>query len=135
MAVIARVPFDEGTLTGTLTLDSHWPEGDWRNIYFGPKNLKASVERAEALRPLIPAGSTLPELALRFIISNPDVSTTIPGMRRIHNVNTNIAACDKGALDKSLLQQLRTHRWDRQPTQYDNLNSIRSGGGTHENPI
>ena len=56
VAVIARVPFDEGALTGQLRLDSRWPEGDWRNHYFGPENLKASVARAEALRRLIPVG-------------------------------------------------------------------------------
>src|SRR5512133_390075 len=58
VAVIARVPFDEGTLTGTLTLDSRWPDGDWRNTYFVAENLKASLEHAEALKPLIPAGMT-----------------------------------------------------------------------------
>ncbi len=57
IAVIARVPFDEGTLTGTLTKQTRWPEGDWRNTYFVPENLAASVDRAEALRPLIPAGN------------------------------------------------------------------------------
>jgi len=116
VAVIARVPFDEGTLTGTLTLDSRWPDGDWRNSYFVPENLKASVERAEALRPLIPTGSTMPEMALRFILSNPDVSTIIPGMRKIKNVEANIAASDKGGLEPDVLEQLRAHRWDRQPT-------------------
>ncbi len=65
IGVIARVPLDEGTLTGTLTLDSKWPQGDWRNSYFVPANLKASVEHAEALRPVIPAGMTMPEMALR----------------------------------------------------------------------
>ena len=60
VAVIARVPFDEGTLTGTLTLDSKWPANDWRSTYFVPENLKASVARADALKPLVPAGSTLP---------------------------------------------------------------------------
>ena len=54
--VIARVPFDEGTLTGTLTMDSKWPAGDWRNTYFVPENLKSSIAHAEALRPLVPAG-------------------------------------------------------------------------------
>src|SRR6266481_206392 len=48
VGVIARVPFDEGTLTGTLTMESRWPEGDWRNTYFVPENLRASVERAES---------------------------------------------------------------------------------------
>ncbi|MDD5368271.1 MAG: aldo/keto reductase [Anaerolineaceae bacterium] len=116
IAVIARVPFDEGTLTGALTLDSRWPEGDWRNTYFVPENLKASVVRAEALKPLIPAGSSLPDLALRFILANPNVSTIIPGMRKVKNVEANIAASDRGALDTELVRKLRTHRWDRQPT-------------------
>lgn len=116
IGVIARVPFDEGTLTGTLTLDSTWPKGDWRNGYFVPENLTASVERAEALRPLIPAGMTMPELALRFILTNPDVSTIIPGMRKRKNVEMNIATSDAGGLAPELVEQLRPHRWDRQPT-------------------
>jgi aryl-alcohol dehydrogenase-like predicted oxidoreductase len=115
IAVIARVPFDEGTLTGSLTKQSKWPEGDWRNTYFGPENLSASVDRAEALRPLIPSGMTMPELALRFILSNPDVSTIIPGMRKIKHVESNIAASDQGPIPDSLHQQLRKHRWDRKP--------------------
>jgi aryl-alcohol dehydrogenase-like predicted oxidoreductase len=118
IGVIARVPFDEGMLTGTLTLDSQWPEGDWRNGYFGPENLKASVERAEALRPVIPAGMTMPEMALRFILSNPDVSTLIPGMRKLKNVEMNIAASDAGGLEPGLIQRLRAHRWDRRPTSW-----------------
>src|SRR4029077_7013354 len=80
VAVIARVPFDEGTLTGTLTVDSTWPQGDWRNTYFVPENLKSSVTRAEALRPLVPADNTMAQMALRFILNNSDVSTIIPGM-------------------------------------------------------
>lgn len=67
IAVIARVPFDEGTLTGTLTKATRWPQGDWRNSYFVPENLAQSVDRAEALRPLVPPGMTMPELALRWI--------------------------------------------------------------------
>lgn len=118
VAVIARVPFDEGTLTGTLTLDSKWPEGDWRNGYFVPENLKASVEHAEALRPAIPAGLDMPTLALRFILANPDVSTIIPGMRKVKNVEANIAASDAGPLAPDLVQKMRAHRWDRQPTSW-----------------
>lgn len=116
VAVIARVPFDEGTLTGTLTKDSTWPEGDWRNTYFVPENLIPSVERAERLKPLVPVQSTLPELALRFILSNPDVSTTIPGMRKLSHVEANLAASDKGPLPSNLLEELKAHRWDREPT-------------------
>ncbi len=116
VAVIARVPFDEGTLTGTLTRESTWPEGDWRNIYFVPENLIPSVERAEALQEVLPAGMTLPEMALRFILSNPDVSTTIPGMRKLHHVEENLAVSEKGPLPGALLHTLRGHRWDREPT-------------------
>ena len=118
VAVIARVPFDEGSLTGTLTLDSKWPQGDWRNTYFVAENLQASVQRAEALKPLVPAGSSLPELALRFILNNSDVSTIIPGMRKRKNVESNIAASDQGPLPAPLQTQLRAHRWDRMPTKW-----------------
>jgi aryl-alcohol dehydrogenase-like predicted oxidoreductase len=85
VGVIARVPFDEGTLTGTLTLDSRWPPGDWRNSYFERENLIASVARAEALKQILPPGMTLPEIALRFILSHQDVSTVIPVPERPSN--------------------------------------------------
>jgi aryl-alcohol dehydrogenase-like predicted oxidoreductase len=117
VAVIARVPFDEGTLTGTLTKESRWPEGDWRNTYFVPDNLIPSVERADALKPLAArAGLTMPEMALRFILSNPTVSTIIPGMRKTRNVEANVAASDAGPLSSELLEELRKHRWERSPT-------------------
>jgi aryl-alcohol dehydrogenase-like predicted oxidoreductase len=118
VAVIARVPFDEGTLTGTLTLDSKWPEGDWRNTYFVPENLQASVERAEALKPVVPAHMTMPEVALRFILNNPVVSTIIPGMRKERHVRANIDASDSGPLPEDLHRELRKHRWDRVPTRW-----------------
>jgi len=118
VAVIARVPFDEGTLTGKLTMESSWPEGDWRNTYFVPENLKASVERADSLKALVPEGMTIAEMALRFVLSEPTVSTTIPGMRKIEHVEANIAASDAGPLDEKLLTELYKHRWDREPTEW-----------------
>lgn len=118
VAVIARVPFDEGTLTGTLTVDSRWPQGDWRNTYFVPENLKASVERADRLRPLVPAGMTMSEMALRFILAEPTVSTVIPGMRKVGHVESNLAASDAGPLEAGLLAELARHRWDREPTNW-----------------
>jgi aryl-alcohol dehydrogenase-like predicted oxidoreductase len=118
VAVIARVPFDEGTLTGTLTKESRWPEGDWRNTYFVPENLNASVDRAEALRPLVPPGGTMAEMALRFVLSNPDVATVIPGMRRPANVRANLAASAAGPLPPDLRRSLKAHRWDRSPTKW-----------------
>ena len=124
VAVIARVPFDEGTLTGTLTKDSRWPEGDWRNTYFVAENLLPSLERADALKKLLQdwnrehAGApeiTMPELALRFILTNPTVSTIIPGMRKLSHVESNIAASDAGPLPRELYEQLKKHRWVRKP--------------------
>ena len=116
VAVIARVPFDEGTLTDMLTMDSHWPEGDWRNTYFVPENLKASLEHAGRLKPLIPAGMTMPEMAMRFILNEPAVSTIIPGMRRPKHVRANLACSNAGPLPEDLRQALLAHRWDRTPT-------------------
>lgn len=118
IGVIARVPFDEGTLTGTLTKETTFPASDWRSTYFVPENLNSSVDHAEAIRPLIPAGMTMPEMALRFILSNPDVHTTIPGMRQIRNVEANIAASDGSGLSPELLRELKEHRWDRTPTEW-----------------
>ncbi len=116
VAVIARVPFDEGTLTGNLTLESSWPEDDWRNTYFVPENLKSSVEHAEALRPLVPEDMTMPEMALRFILNNETVSSIIPGMRKLPHVEANCAASNAGPLPQDLHTKLRAQRWDRTPT-------------------
>ena len=116
VAVIARVPFDEGSLTGTLTLDSKWPATDWRSTYFVPQNLKASVEHADALKPLLKDGMTLPEMAMRFILNNQDVATIIPGMRKLKNVESNVASSAKGPLPAPLQSELRAHRWVRTPT-------------------
>ena len=116
VGVIARVPFDEGSLTGALTKESRWPKGDWRGTYFVPENLIPTVEHVDALRPLVPAGMSMPELALRFILANPDVDVVIPGMRQPANVRANVASSDANALPSQLLEQLREHRWDRTPT-------------------
>ena len=118
VAVIARVPFDEGTLTGTLSLDSKWPEGDWRNSYFVPENLESSVARAELLKPVVPDGMTMPEMALRFILNNPTISTIIPGMRKLEHVRSNLATSDSGPLPEDLHSVLKDHRWDRTPTEW-----------------
>jgi aryl-alcohol dehydrogenase-like predicted oxidoreductase len=116
VGVIARVPFDEGTLTGTLTKETTFPKEDWRSTYFVPENLNSSVDHAEALRTLIPQGMTMAELALRFILCNDDVHTVIPGMRKIRNVEANISTSDGKRLNKNLKLKLRDHRWDRTPT-------------------
>jgi len=122
VAVIARVPFDEGTLTGTLTKDSTWPEGDWRNTYFVPENLIPAVEKANEIKKVLDAWNrerdtriTMPELALRFILNNADVSTIIPGMRKLHHVEANVAASDSGPLPPELHEKMRAFRWVRKP--------------------
>jgi aryl-alcohol dehydrogenase-like predicted oxidoreductase len=115
VAVIARVPFDEGSLAGQLRRDRVFPEGDFRRTYFSPENTAATMDRVERLESVLPAGMSLAELALRFVISNPDVTTVIPGMRRLASVRGNVAAEKAGALDPALVATLRGHRWDRTP--------------------
>ncbi|MEJ7809574.1 MAG: aldo/keto reductase [Gemmatimonadaceae bacterium] len=116
IAVIARVPFDEGSLTGTLTRDSTWPAGDFRSAYFAGGALDETLDRVEAMDRALPAGASLPETALRFILSHDAVSTVIPGMRRPHHVRANLAASDAGPLPAEVLRQLREFRWDRGPS-------------------
>jgi aryl-alcohol dehydrogenase-like predicted oxidoreductase len=115
VAVIARVPFDEGSLTGTLTRDTQFPRGDFRRTYFGPENLDPTMDRVDALLPVVSEGMTLAELAMRFILANPDVSTVIPGMRRPTHVRANLATSDAPPLERELVGELRKHRWDRTP--------------------
>jgi aryl-alcohol dehydrogenase-like predicted oxidoreductase len=118
IGIIARVPFDEGTLAGAISLDSRWPEGDWRNDYFGPENLEPSVRHyRDLVADLADAGNELPlpELALRFILASPAVATVIPGMRTTGHVTGNLGVSDGQPLPGGLLERLRGHRWDRVP--------------------
>ena len=92
---------------------SRWPDGDWRNLYFTPERLKDTLHRVERLRPLLPDGMDLPEMALRFILEHPAVSTVIPGMRRVRNVERNLRVSDGEALPPRLRDALRAHRWNR----------------------
>ena len=113
VGVLARVPLDEGGLSGKLRKDTKFPDDDWRAHYFGPENLGPTVERAEALKKLLPKGMSLPELAMRFSISPPAVSTSIPGMRKLGHVKEDIAISDGQKLPADLMAKLRAHRWDR----------------------
>ena len=113
VAVIVRVPFDEGSLTGTLTPDMTWPDGDWRNIYFSPEKLREACRRVALVREDLPAGMTMAEFALRYILSHRDVTTIIPGMRRPRHVDANLAVSDGHALDAALIARLARHRWER----------------------
>ncbi|MGH9500893.1 MAG: aldo/keto reductase [Terriglobales bacterium] len=115
IGVIARVPLDEGSLGGGLTIETSFPENDWRSRYFGRENLRQTVARVDKLKRILPGNMTLAEMALRFILSNPVVSTTIVGMRRSNHVRENHAASLAGPVDAALLRRLRQHRWDRHP--------------------
>jgi aryl-alcohol dehydrogenase-like predicted oxidoreductase len=115
IAIIARVPFDEGSLTGMLTPTSRWPDGDWRNRYFTGDRLPETLDRVEQVKTLLPPDMSLPELALRFILDHPAVTTTIPGMRTVAHVEENTATSDGGRLPSELRERLRLHRWNRVP--------------------
>jgi aryl-alcohol dehydrogenase-like predicted oxidoreductase len=115
VGVIARVPLDEGSLGGKMTVETKFPADDWRSKYFSPDNLKKTIVRVDKLKSVLPENLSLPDAALRFILSNPTVSTTIVGMRKPDHVRQNIAVSDAGALPGNLLQQLKKHRWDRTP--------------------
>jgi aryl-alcohol dehydrogenase-like predicted oxidoreductase len=114
IGVIARVPFDEGGLTGTITPDTTFPPRDWRNRYFKGDRKRQVWERVQKIEPLLgKEAETLPELALRFCLSHPAVSTVIPGMRTVKNVRANCAVSDGRLLSDELRQELKNHRWQR----------------------
>lgn len=115
VGVIVRVALDEGSLGGKMTRETKFPEDDWRSRYFNPKNLANTLDRVDKIKQILPEGMSLPEMALRFVLSHPAVSTTIVGMRRLEHVRENIALSDKGPLSRELLQELKHHRWDRRP--------------------
>jgi aryl-alcohol dehydrogenase-like predicted oxidoreductase len=115
IGVIARVPFDEGSLTARITEETVFPEGDFREYYFRGDRRKQVRERVAAiLRDLnLPDSSHMPEIAMRFCLSHPAVSTVIPGMRSISSVEGNAMAAGQGPLPDGALEILRRHAWDR----------------------
>ncbi len=114
VGVVARVPFDEGALTGSVRPDTVFPQGDFRNTYFGGDRKTEVWRRAQAIvADLEVPVERLPEVALRFCISDGAVSTVIPGMRSVGNVEKNAAAVASGPLDAQQLDGLRRHRWVR----------------------
>ena len=116
IGVIARVPLDEGGLSGKLMMNSQFPDNDWRARYFGAENLPPTVARAEALKELLPEAMSLPEMALRYILTNPIVSTTIVGMRNLHHLQEDVKVSDGKGLSQGLILELKAHRWDRKVT-------------------
>jgi len=114
LGVIGRVPFDEGALTGQIRSDTVFPAGDWRAEYFAGDRRAEAERRGQALARLLDDEvQTLPELALRFCLSSPQVSTVIPGMRRPAHVQQNVAAAEKGKLSPGMLSKLEPHAWEK----------------------
>lgn len=114
VGVIARVPFDEGSLTGRIRPDTEFPDSDFRNRYFGGDRKQQVWERAQAVATDMEVSvDELAEIALRFCVTHPAVSTAIPGMRTVRNVERNVAAVERGPLSEDQLTALRPHRWVR----------------------
>ncbi len=114
IGVLARVPFDEGSLTGSITEDSTFNPKEFRAFYFRGDRKKQVVEHVTALQnDLASTNGSLAEIALRFTISHPAVSTVIPGMRTVKNVERNAAVSEQGPLDAATLQILKRHAWSR----------------------
>jgi aryl-alcohol dehydrogenase-like predicted oxidoreductase len=114
IGVIARVPFDEGALTGQITAQSQFDPRDFRSFYFRGDRKRQVEERVAALRrDLAGVEGDLPEIALRFCLSHPAVSTVIPGMRKVRHVEANLAVSDKGPLDEQVLAILKKHAWEK----------------------
>jgi aryl-alcohol dehydrogenase-like predicted oxidoreductase len=113
VGVIARVPLDEGGLSGKITLETKFPEGDFRSRYFGGERRKELVERVARLGEVMgDEAKTIPELALRFCLSFDAVSTVIPGMRKVEHVEENTQVSDGRRLSPELLEKLRGHAWE-----------------------
>ena len=114
VGVIVRVPFDEGALTGRITPETEFPDGDFRAHYFRGDRRRQVFDRTEAIASDLGTGRDgLAEIALRYVLSHDAVSTVIPGMRSVRNVERNLAAADKGALSGAEVSRLKAYRWDR----------------------
>lgn len=114
IGVIARVPFDEGSLTGNIRPDTTFPQSDFRNIYFkGNRKQEVWTRVQKILADTQMPAEDLPALALRFCLTNPAVSTVIPGMRRPERVTANVAVSEAGPLSAAMIEKLRPHRWVR----------------------
>ena len=112
--VIARVPFDEGSLTGAITPESTFPRGDFRNQYFRGERKEQVWRRIKAIEEDVKEETeSLAEAALRYIISFDAVTTVIPGMRKPKNLLANVKSVEKGSLTSALLKRLENHQWVR----------------------
>ena len=114
IGVIARVPFDEGALTGKFTEATTFSDGDVRKKYFRGRNLPAVIRRVEQIRKHVARyheGMSMPEFALRFCLSHPAVSTVIPGLRSASQAEENIRSADGECLQPAELSQMESFTW------------------------
>lgn len=114
ISIIARVPFDEGALTGNIEQSTQFPIGDFRNEYFRDRRKSEVKVRVDKIwSDVKPAAASMSEAALRFIISHDAVTSVIPGMRKEKNLMANIASINKGGFSHKLLEELKVHKWDK----------------------
>jgi aryl-alcohol dehydrogenase-like predicted oxidoreductase len=114
VGVIVRVPFDEGALTGRITPETTFEEGDFRNDYFQGDRKREVYDRVRAIvSELGVSEDEVAEVALRYVLSHPAVSTVIPGMRSVRNVERNMAVADGKGLPEDQARRLKNHRWVR----------------------
>lgn len=114
VGLIARVPLDEGGLSGKINSNTEFSEGDFRSQYFTTEKLVELDKRISGLRSLLNEDVlSLPELALRFILSHKEVTCAIPGMRKLDHVKSNVSYSDKGMLSEELMKELKKHSWER----------------------
>ncbi len=114
VGVIVRVAFDEGILTGKYTKETQFPKGDFRRKYFAGDRLSRAVDRVEAIKKEIQGTDwTMPQLALKYVLEHPAVSTVIPGIRNTYQAEANAAVSDLPDLDENLMLRLRNHAWLR----------------------
>jgi aryl-alcohol dehydrogenase-like predicted oxidoreductase len=114
VGVLARVPLDEGGLTGTISEDTTFQPGEFRESYFRGDRKHQVVEHVQTLqKDLEGIPGSVAEIALRFCLSHPAVTSVIPGMRRIATVESSCRAAAAGKLDSRTLAILKRHRWQR----------------------
>jgi len=114
VGVIVRVALDEGGLTGRITPETTFPEGDFRASYFAGDRKKEVYERVQRIASDLGIGlEDMPEAALRYVLSHPAVSTVIPGMRTVRNVERNMAVGDGKGLPADKIAKVKPHRWVR----------------------
>ena len=113
VGVIARVPFDEGSLTGAITESTTFQGREFRAFYFRGDRKKQVAEHIGPLRRDLGVEANLADVALRFCLSHPAVSSVIPGMRTRRHAESNTSLSDMGSLPPETLAILKRHAWNR----------------------